>query len=81
MHDRSRQQRASDAVAGLRKFSSEEEARLKLVLLPYALVSLVLQCLLLVVGVRTVREMYGARHLGVRPLLSAASGPLSVNVR
>jgi hypothetical protein len=76
MDDRSHQQRASDAAAGLRKLSSEEEARLKLVLLPYASMSLVLQCLLLVVGVRTIRDMYCARHLGVRPLLSAAGGPL-----
>lgn len=49
---------------------------MRLVLLPYALASLVLQCLLLVVGFRTVREMYGARHLGVRSLLSSASGSL-----
>lgn len=48
-----------------------------LVLLPCSLVSLVLQCLLLVVGVRTVRQMYRTRHFGVRPLLSvAASSPL-----
>ena len=47
------------------------------VVLPYMLVSLVLQCLLLVVGVRTVRGMYAARHLGGRSLLSvAANGPL-----
>ena len=48
-----------------------------LVVLPYALVSLVLECLLLVVGVRSVRKLYGARHLGVRKLLNvAARGPL-----
>jgi hypothetical protein len=77
MDNRSRQQRARDSAAGLRKFTSEEEARLMLVTLPYAFVSLVLQCLLLVVGVRTVRQMYSARHLGLRPLLSvAANGPL-----
>jgi hypothetical protein len=47
------------------------------VILPYALVSLVLQCLLLVVGLRTVRQMYKARHLGARPPLSVtANGPL-----
>ncbi len=47
------------------------------VVLPYILVSFVLQCLLLVVGVRTAREMNRARHLGDRPLPSvAASGPL-----
>jgi hypothetical protein len=51
------QQQARAAAAGLRKFSSEEEARLMLVVLPYALVSLVLQCLLLVVGLRAVRAM------------------------
>src|SRR5436190_18528693 len=77
MDDRSRRQRALDSAAGLRKFTPEEEARLGLVILPYAVVSLVLQCLLLVVGVRTVRKMHSARHLGVRPLLSAAAnGPL-----
>jgi hypothetical protein len=77
MDHRSRQQRASEAAAGLRTFTSEEAARLTLVILPYALVSLVLQCLLLVVGIRTGRKIYGARHLGVRPLLSvAANGPL-----
>ena len=77
MRERSRQQRAIDAAAGLRRFTSEEEARLGLVILPYVFVSLVLQCLLLVVGVRTVREMLSTRHLGVRPLMSAAAnGPL-----
>jgi len=77
MDDRSRQQRARDAAAGLREFSFEEAARLGKVILPYAVVSLVLQCLLLVVGVRTVREMYRTHRLGVRPVLSvAANGPL-----
>ena len=48
-----------------------------LVIVPYALISLLLQCLLLIVGVRTARQMYGARHLGVSPLRSvAANGPL-----
>ncbi|WP_344813470.1 hypothetical protein [Microlunatus aurantiacus] len=79
MTDRTRQQRRREAAAGLRSFTSEEEARLSVVVLPYVLVSLVVQCLLLVVGVRTVREMYGARHLGLRPLVSlAANRPLLV---
>lgn len=48
-----------------------------MVLLPVALVSLGLQCLLLVVGVRAARQMYRVRHLGVRALLSvAANRPL-----
>ena len=71
------QQRAPDAAAGLRKFTPEEERRLMAVVLPYTVVSLVLQCLLAVVGFRTIRTMYAARHLGPRPLLNiAASGPL-----
>ena len=82
---RSRQQRASDAAAGLRRFTSEEVARSKLVTLPYCLVSLVLQCLLLVVGVRTVREIRKTRHVGARPPLSVAAnrpllGLLAVNL-
>lgn len=44
-----------------------------LVMVPYAVVSLALQCLLLVVGVRTVRRMHEARQLGLRPLVSAAA--------
>ena len=46
-------------------------------MLPHVVVSLVLQCGLLVAGVRAVRQMYKARHLGGRPLLGvAANGPL-----
>lgn len=44
-----------------------------MVLLPAALLSLVLQCLLLVVGVRTARQMYRVRHLGMRPVLRVAA--------
>lgn len=50
---------------------------MKVVVLPYVVVSLVLQGLLLVVGVRTVRQMVRARQLGLRPLLRpAANRPL-----
>lgn len=46
------------------------------VALPYGIVSLVLQSAFVVIGVRTVREMHRTRHLGARPVLSTASGPL-----
>lgn len=76
MDERSRQQRR-EAAATLRAFTPEEQARLARVVLPYAVVSLVLQVLLLVVGIRTVREMSEARHLAARPLLNiAANRPL-----
>jgi hypothetical protein len=76
MKGRTRQQRARDAASGLRRFTSEEEAHLRVVMLPYGVASLVLQCLMLVFGVCAVREIHRARHLGLRPLLSAAGGPL-----
>jgi hypothetical protein len=76
MDQRSRHVRR-EAAAGLRAFTPEEQARLARVVLPYAVVSLVAQVLLLVVGVRTVRELYRSRQLGARQLLGiAANGPL-----
>ena len=61
----------------MRTLPAEEAARLRSILLVRVVVSLVLQCLVLVVGVRTGRRVYRDRHLGVRWLLRVvAEGPL-----
>lgn len=79
MDRRSREQRASAAAAGMRKLTSEEEARVRRVMVPYMVVSTVLLASTLVIGIRTAKKMYQARHLGVRPVLKiAASGPVII---
>lgn len=76
MDHRTRQQRARAAATGIRMLSSEEEARLMSVALPYGIVSLALQSAFVVLAVRTVRKISRTRHLGARQVLPAAGGPL-----